>query len=113
MEALEEFNGVPRLVPSIPKSTAFFCNVSSHVKNSILQLMPFEESTLPIKYLGVPFISSRLLYKDCKLLVERVQNRIGDAKIKACRLRVDCNLLFLCSHLLFGVGFYITRWNHP
>ncbi|GJV05024.1 uncharacterized protein Tco_1338593 [Tanacetum coccineum] len=82
MEALEEFKGVSGLVPSIPKSTTFFCNVVSHVKASILHLMPFDEGTLPIKYLGVPLISSRLRYRDCKVLVERVQNRINDWKNK-------------------------------
>ncbi|GJY17397.1 uncharacterized protein Tco_0388888, partial [Tanacetum coccineum] len=42
MESLQEFKEVSGLVPSIPKSTAFFCNVGSHVKASILQIMPFE-----------------------------------------------------------------------
>nr|GFB14316.1 reverse transcriptase domain, reverse transcriptase zinc-binding domain protein [Tanacetum cinerariifolium] len=43
MEALDEFKCGSDLVPSIPKSTGFFCNVVNHVKASILQLMPFEE----------------------------------------------------------------------
>nr|GEY40177.1 reverse transcriptase domain, reverse transcriptase zinc-binding domain protein [Tanacetum cinerariifolium] len=38
--------------------------------------------SLPIKYKGVPLISSRLLYKDCKILIERVRRRIGDWKNK-------------------------------
>ncbi|GJQ95758.1 putative RNA-directed DNA polymerase [Tanacetum coccineum] len=82
MEGLEEFKGVSGLLPSIPKSTIFLCNVPDQVKTSILQIMPFEEGKLPIKYLGVPLISSRLLHKDCKILVERVQKRIGDWKNK-------------------------------
>ncbi|GJY18410.1 hypothetical protein Tco_0389901 [Tanacetum coccineum] len=82
MDSLEEFKGVSGLVPSIPKSTIFLCNVRDHVRTSILQLMPFEEGILPIKYLGVPLISSRLLYKDCKILVEKVHKRIGDWKNK-------------------------------
>ncbi|GJR70491.1 hypothetical protein Tco_0016556 [Tanacetum coccineum] len=44
MEALEEFKSVPGLVPNMPKSTAFFYNVANHVKNLILQVMPFEEA---------------------------------------------------------------------
>ncbi|GJS43378.1 hypothetical protein Tco_0568421 [Tanacetum coccineum] len=36
------FKEVSGLVPSIPKSTAFFCNVASNVKSSIIQMMPFE-----------------------------------------------------------------------
>ena len=44
--------------------------------------MPFEEDTLPVKYLGVPLISTRLVYRDCKELVEKVQHRIQDWKNK-------------------------------
>ena len=82
MEALEEFKGVSGLVPTIPKSTIFLCNVSDRVRASILHIMPSEEGSLPMKYLGVPLISSRLLYKDCKILVERVRKKIGDWKNK-------------------------------
>ncbi|GJX62833.1 hypothetical protein Tco_0295733 [Tanacetum coccineum] len=78
MDSLNEFKQVSGLVPSIPKSMAFFCNVLNHVKIAILNIMPFFEGELPVKYLGVPLISSRLLNKDCKVLVEKDQNRIGD-----------------------------------
>nr|GEU99172.1 hypothetical protein [Tanacetum cinerariifolium] len=59
------------LVPSVPKSTAFFSNVPYSVKQVILKVTPFKEGDLPVKYLGVPLISSRLLCKDCKFLVEK------------------------------------------
>ncbi|GJY61859.1 putative reverse transcriptase domain-containing protein [Tanacetum coccineum] len=76
IDALEEFKNVSGLVPSIPKSTAFFCNVLNALKANILSSMPFAEGTLPVKYLGVPFISSRLLYCDCKVLVEKLESRL-------------------------------------
>ncbi|GJY63107.1 putative reverse transcriptase domain, reverse transcriptase zinc-binding domain protein [Tanacetum coccineum] len=72
MDALEEFKAVSGLVPSLPKSTAYFCNVLNHTKLAILNILPFEEGTLPVKYLGVPLVSSRLIYRDCKELVEKV-----------------------------------------
>ncbi|XP_071719040.1 uncharacterized protein [Rutidosis leptorrhynchoides] len=81
-DALDEFKECSGLTPSIPKSTGFFANVSSNVKNQILDLMPFEEGTLPVRYLGVPLISSRLLSSDCKPLIEMVKNRIQDWKNK-------------------------------
>ncbi|GJX73876.1 hypothetical protein Tco_0312471 [Tanacetum coccineum] len=68
------YDTVTGLVPSIPKSTTFFCNVMNHVKISILNVMPFSKGELPVKYLGVPFISPRLLNKDCKVLVEKARN---------------------------------------
>ena len=83
MDSLDEFKKTSGLVPSIPKSTAFFCNVRNHVKIAILNIMPFVEGQLPVKYLGVPLISSRLLNKDCKILVEKARNRIGDWKNKS------------------------------
>ncbi|GKE57002.1 hypothetical protein Tco_1496187, partial [Tanacetum coccineum] len=78
IDALKEFKNVPGLVLSILKSTAFFCNVLNALKASIHSFMPFAEGTLLVKYLGVPFISSRLLYRDCKVLVEKLKIRVND-----------------------------------
>ncbi|GJU72240.1 hypothetical protein Tco_1263645 [Tanacetum coccineum] len=83
MEALDEFKNASGLTPSLPKSTAYFCNVLNHVKLSILQILPFEEGRLPVKYLGVPLVSSRMIYKDFKELNEKVQNRVNDWKNKS------------------------------
>nr|GEV86531.1 putative reverse transcriptase domain-containing protein [Tanacetum cinerariifolium] len=82
MDALEEFKQVSGFVPSIPKSTTFFCNVPSVIKASILNSMPFAEGVLPVRYLGVPLISSRLLYRDCKILVEKLESRVNDWRNK-------------------------------
>nr|GEW62708.1 hypothetical protein [Tanacetum cinerariifolium] len=83
MEAMEEFKNVFGLVPSLPKSTAYFCNVLNHTKLAILQILPFEEGTLPVKYLGVPLVSSRLVFRDCKELIDRLRSRINDWKNKS------------------------------
>ncbi|GJW18617.1 putative reverse transcriptase domain, reverse transcriptase zinc-binding domain protein [Tanacetum coccineum] len=50
---------------------------------NILNLMPFSEGELPTKYLGVLLISSRLLNRYCKILVESAKNRIEDWKNKS------------------------------
>ncbi|GJV62569.1 hypothetical protein Tco_1473397 [Tanacetum coccineum] len=81
-EALDEFKNASGLVPSLPKSTAYFCNVLNHVKLSILQVLPFDEGKLPVKYLGVPLVSSRLMVRDCNELVDKVHIRIQDWKNK-------------------------------
>nr|GEV26233.1 reverse transcriptase domain, reverse transcriptase zinc-binding domain protein [Tanacetum cinerariifolium] len=46
MDALEEFKQVSGLVPSIPKSTTFFCNIPNAIKASILNSMPFVEGEM-------------------------------------------------------------------
>ncbi|GJS03712.1 hypothetical protein Tco_0320220 [Tanacetum coccineum] len=83
MEALDEFKNASGLTLSLPKSTAYFCTVLNHVKLSILQILPFEEGRLLVKYLGVTLVSSRLIYKDCKEPIEKVQNRVNDWKNKS------------------------------
>ncbi|XP_021985819.1 uncharacterized protein LOC110882016 [Helianthus annuus] len=76
MNSLSKFSKMSGLVPSIQKSTVFFCNVPSYIKNAILNFMPFKEGSLPVRYLGVPLISSGLLYKDCSVMMEKLDKRI-------------------------------------
>ncbi|GJY11524.1 protein LAZ1 [Tanacetum coccineum] len=113
MESLEEFQKSSGLVPSIPKSTVYLCNVCNHVKVAILNIMSFAEGELPMKYLGVPLISTRLLNRDCKILVERVTNRIGDWKNKSlsfagrlqlCRSVLSSMQVFWASILVIPKG---------
>ena len=68
MEALDEFKLASGLAQSVPNSKLFFCNVANQVKTSILHIMPFEAGILPIKYVGVPLISSRLYIGIVKFL---------------------------------------------
>nr|GEU60435.1 hypothetical protein [Tanacetum cinerariifolium] len=82
-EALDEFKDASGLNPSMPKSKAYFCNVINYTKLAILNVLPFEEDRLPVKYLGVPLVSSRLIFRDCKELIEKVQNLVNDWKNKA------------------------------
>ncbi|GJX31732.1 putative RNA-directed DNA polymerase, eukaryota, reverse transcriptase zinc-binding domain protein [Tanacetum coccineum] len=82
MDSLQEFKDASGLTPSLPKSTAYFCNVLNYVKIGILNILPFEEGNLPVKYLGVPLVPSRLVYRDCAELMERVKRRICDWKNK-------------------------------
>ncbi|GJW46336.1 putative RNA-directed DNA polymerase [Tanacetum coccineum] len=82
MESLDEFKCVSGLNPSLPKSMAYFCNVLNHTKIEILNILPFEEGKLPVKYLGVPLVPSRLVYRDCAELMERIKARVRDWKNK-------------------------------
>ncbi|GJQ92981.1 hypothetical protein Tco_0004120 [Tanacetum coccineum] len=81
---LDGFKDALGLVLSFPKSTNYFCNVLNHTKLAILHILPFEEGRLPVKYLGVPLVSSRLIFRDCKELIVKVQDRNmrkGKAKV--------------------------------
>nr|GEV16455.1 hypothetical protein [Tanacetum cinerariifolium] len=82
-DALDDFKDASGLNPSMPKSKAYFCNVINYTKLAILNVLPFEEDRLPVKYLGVPLVSSRLISRDCKELIDKVQNRVNDWKNKS------------------------------
>nr|GEW36900.1 putative reverse transcriptase domain, reverse transcriptase zinc-binding domain protein [Tanacetum cinerariifolium] len=115
-DALEDFKNCSGLVPSLSKSTIFFSNILSAVKNCILDIMPFEEGVLPVKYLGVPLISFGLFYEDFKILVERVKIKIEDWKNKSLSF-AGCGLsqgfaiyvLRFASELRFATAF----WSRP
>ncbi|GJU89779.1 hypothetical protein Tco_1302202 [Tanacetum coccineum] len=83
MDSLEEFKDASGLTLSLPKSTGYFCNVLNYVKINILNILPFDEGKLPVKYLRVPLVPSRLIYRDCSELVEKVRKRIKDWKNKS------------------------------
>ncbi|GKB51179.1 hypothetical protein Tco_0901932 [Tanacetum coccineum] len=86
-EALVNFKDASGLNPSMPKSKAYFCNVINYTKLAILNVLPFEEERLPVKYLGVPLVSSRLIFRDCKELINKVHNRVNDWKTKSLSMR--------------------------
>ncbi|GJZ77252.1 reverse transcriptase domain, reverse transcriptase zinc-binding domain protein [Tanacetum coccineum] len=50
---------------------------------AILHVLPFEEGILPVKYMGVPLVSSHLIFCDCQELIEKVKHRISDWKNKS------------------------------
>ncbi|GJT08544.1 putative RNA-directed DNA polymerase [Tanacetum coccineum] len=75
MDSLDEFKNASGLTPSLPKSTAYFCNVLNYIKLGILNILPFEEGKLSEKYLGVPLIPSRIVYRDCSELMEKIKRR--------------------------------------
>lgn len=70
------------LLPSHHKSSVFFCNVPLNVCTTIIGIMPFVEGVMPVRHLGVPLISMRILYKDCNILVERMEKRITNWRNK-------------------------------
>ncbi|KAL4557252.1 hypothetical protein LXL04_035425 [Taraxacum kok-saghyz] len=66
----------------MPKSSIFFSNVSIPLRNQICAILPFVVGTLPVRYLGVPLVESRILIRDCKVLVDKVKARVLDWKNK-------------------------------
>ncbi|XP_022014453.1 uncharacterized protein LOC110913945 [Helianthus annuus] len=99
LQAINTFSSMSRLVPSMSKSIVFFGNVSDATKDRIRGIIPFDEGVLPVRYLGVPLISTRLLYSDCKRLVENLESRITDWKTKSLSFAGRLQLILIISDL--------------
>lgn len=46
------------------------------MKNHLQSILSISEGTLPVRYLGVPLITSRLLASDCQVLVTKILERV-------------------------------------
>lgn len=76
MNALKDFHQFSGLQPNLLKSSVLFSSVSTTLKQSLVELLGISEGQLPVKYLGVPLISSRLTSADCLILKEKILARI-------------------------------------
>ena len=111
-ESLDLFAGAAGLHPNVFKSNIFFGNVKSSVKLSISGILQFNEGKLPMRYLGVPLISTRLFLRDCKNLVVKVKKRIERWENKylsyAGRLQLISSVLY-SMHVYWAASMLIPK----
>lgn len=77
MQKFEEFPNMSGLQINNPKSQIFYANMDVEVKDHLLQSLNFKEGTLPVKYLGLPLISTKLSIADCMPLIEKVKQKLN------------------------------------
>ena len=73
---LTEFQVLSGLYPNPNKSDIFLSGPLGAEREQIISILGFREGELPMKYLGVPLISSRLKAVDCKGLVDRITAKV-------------------------------------
>ncbi|KAL0348162.1 UNVERIFIED_CONTAM: hypothetical protein Sangu_1044000 [Sesamum angustifolium] len=76
-DSLQEFAALSGLQVNPNKSQIILSRAGQQGKQQILYLLGFQEGFLPVKYLGVPLISSRLTMADCKPLIDKLDSRIA------------------------------------
>jgi len=77
MQKFEEFSAMSGLKVNNMKSHMFFGATSALTKQFLQQSEDFKEGTLPVRYLGLPLVSTRLSIADCQVLIDKVHNRIS------------------------------------
>ena len=76
MDELAKFEAFSGMQVNKQKSVAFLVGVNDSVKDTILIMTGFSLGSLPMKYLGVPLISSKLSHSDCQPLLGKIMARI-------------------------------------
>ncbi|KAL0355542.1 UNVERIFIED_CONTAM: hypothetical protein Sradi_4001100 [Sesamum radiatum] len=75
--ALAEFAELSGLRANPNKSLIILSRAVREERQAILEIISFPEGTLPIKYLGVPLVDSRLKIADCRGLLEKIDDRLA------------------------------------
>ena len=76
MDELNRFEIFSGLQVNKQKSATFLAGVNDDVKNDLLNTTGFSLGSFPMKYLGVPLISTRLSHSDCQPLLDKIMARI-------------------------------------
>ncbi|GKG54195.1 hypothetical protein Tco_0557718, partial [Tanacetum coccineum] len=74
-------------------------------KVELLKILPFKCGKLPVRYLGVPLLAKKLSVKDCKPLIDKVEERVSCWRNKTLSYAGRIQLLasVLSSELLASV----------
>lgn len=74
---LREFESLSGLKVNPSKSSMFCSGISLSMKAALLDSLQMKEGKLPVRYLGVPLISSKMFADDYKSLIDKISSRIG------------------------------------
>ena len=76
MDELNRFANFSGLQVNKQKSAIFLAGISDAIRNEMLNITGFSLGRLPMKYLGVPLLSTRLSHNDCQPLIDKIMVRI-------------------------------------
>ncbi|XP_042041211.1 uncharacterized protein LOC121786644 [Salvia splendens] len=75
-DTMEEFYACSGLGINRGKSNMFIAGTNKVPKETLLQVFGFPEGSLPIKYLGIPLASKRLVSSDYGQLIDKLSDKI-------------------------------------
>ena len=76
LDELTKFEAFSGMHVNKQKSAIFFAGIEDSVKATLLGMTGFSPGSLPMKYLGVPLISSKLSHSNCQPLLDKIMARI-------------------------------------
>ena len=103
MDELNRFENFSGLQVNKQKSAIFLAGISDAIKNEMLNITGFSLGRLPMKYLGVPLLSTRLSHNDCQPLIDKIMVRI---QAWTSRSLSFAGRLQLLSSVLYNIQMY-------
>ena len=101
--AMDSFSKISGLAINHDKSYVFLSGVDPDLRIAITNQLSFKPGTLPVKYLGVPLISTRLTYQNYVALIDRITSRI---KVWTSASLTYAGRLQLVKSTLFSIQVY-------
>ncbi|KAL0292755.1 UNVERIFIED_CONTAM: hypothetical protein Sradi_6976200 [Sesamum radiatum] len=74
---LDEFASASGLKVNPNKSQVILSRAAQSVRYEIVHIMGFQEGGLPIRYVGVPLVSTKLSIADCRALIQKIDARLA------------------------------------
>ena len=100
---LDKFSNFSGLTINQAKSSIYLSGVDEATKRDICRQLGFQQGILPVKYLGVPLISTRLNHADCIPLLDRILSRV---KLWTSSSLTYAGRLQLIKSVLFSIQVY-------
>lgn len=75
-QAIEEFGNTSGLRTNPSKCQLFMAGVQPNLQQEVVKQLKFMVGELPVRYLGMPLISTRLSDTDCKPIIDRIKKKI-------------------------------------
>ena len=107
MDSVFRFSKCSGLKLNNEKCQAFFCSVPEDIILSTIQTYGFARGALPITYLGLPLITSRLTKNMCAPLITRLCKRIDGWSVRVLRYSGRVQLI---TSVLQGIQGYWSMY---
>lgn len=74
---LDRFAGWSGLKLNVQKSHLIISGSTQGLREDMLTLLVFQEGQLPMRYLGLPLLFSKLSFSDCQMLLTKIDQRVA------------------------------------
>jgi len=100
---LDTFFNLSGLTTNQAKNSLYLSGVDLDTQRDICEQLGFQQGILPVKYLGVPLISTRFKHADCIPLLDRILSRV---KLWTSTSLTYTGRLQLIKSVLFSIQVY-------